>query len=66
MSNVSKKELAFLAKCKYPLSITYKGRLTEEEILTLEKTCNIQCSSLFMDGSAVYTIRYIPKYDKEN
>ena len=66
MLNVSKKELAFLAKCKYPLSITYKGRLTEEEILTLEKTCNIQCSSLFMDGSAVYTIRYIPRCQKEN
>ena len=66
MSNISKKELAFVAKSKYPLSISYKGGLTEEEILTLEKTCNIQCSNLFMDSSAVYTIRYIPRCQKEN
>lgn len=65
MTTISKKELAFVAKSKYPLSISYKGNLTEEEMHDLEKTCKIQCSSIFMDGSAVYTIRYIPKVNQK-
>lgn len=47
-----------MAKEKYPLSISYKGKLTEKELLELEKFCDIHCSSIFMDGSAIYTIKY--------
>lgn len=46
------------AKLKYPLSVQYKGRITESEMLELEKLCDVSCSSVYMDGSGYYTIRY--------
>lgn len=47
-----------LAKNKYPVSIPYKGRLTEEEITELEKECDVHCASVYMDGTGYYFIRY--------
>ena len=46
------------ANNKYPLSISYKGRLTSEEVAELEKYCIIHCPSVYMDGTTVYSIRY--------
>jgi hypothetical protein len=51
-------ELIQKAKNKYPLSISYKGRLTSTQIKELEKHCIIHCPSVYMDGTAVYSIRY--------
>ena len=51
-------EIMNLAKNKYPVSIHYKGRFTEEEISELEKVCDIRCSSVYMEGTATYSIRY--------
>jgi hypothetical protein len=51
-------ELIQKAKNKYPLSISYKGRLTSTQIKELEKYCIIHCPSVYMDGTAVYSIRY--------
>ena len=55
---IAKENLAQLAKDKYPVSIPYKGKLTEEELHELEKTCDVHCPSVYMDGSAIYSIRY--------
>lgn len=51
-------ELIQKAKNKYPLSISYKGRLTSKEVAEIEKNCTIHCPSVYMDGTAVYSIRY--------
>lgn len=51
-------ELIEQAKSKYPLSISYKGRLTSKEVEKLEKHCMLHCPSVYMDGTAVYSIRY--------
>ena len=51
-------ELIEKAKNKYPLSVSYKGRLTSEEVAEIEKNCTVHCPSVYMDGSAVYSIRY--------
>lgn len=46
------------AKVKYPVSIYYKGRLSEEDVSKLEKVCDVHCSSVYMDGTGMYSIRY--------
>ena len=51
-------ELIEKAKNKYPLSVSYKGRLTSEEVAEIEKNCTVHCPSVYMDGTAVYSIRY--------
>ena len=51
-------ELIEQAKNKYPLSVSYQGRLTSEEVAEIEKNCTIHCPSVYMDGTAVYSIRY--------
>lgn len=51
-------ELIEQAKNRFPLSISYKGRLTSGEMKKLEKYCIIHCPSVYMDGTAVYSIRY--------
>ena len=51
-------KLIELAKNRFPLSVSYKGRLTSGEMKKLEKHCIIHCPSVYMDGSAVYSIRY--------
>ncbi len=58
MIEITKENLVQLAKDKYPVSIHYTGRLSEEEVANIEKTCNIHCPSVYMDGSATYSIRY--------
>ena len=45
------------AKDKYPISIGYEGRITEEEMAQLEKECDVQCSSIYMNGTGYYYIR---------
>ena len=51
-------ELIAKAKNRFPLAISYKGRLTSEEMKKLEKHCIIHCPSVYMNGTAVYSIRY--------
>lgn len=51
-------ELIEKAKNRFPLAISYKGRLTSTQIKELEKYCIIHCPSVYMDGTAVYSIRY--------
>ena len=51
-------ELMKKAKNKYPVSIYYTGQLSEEEITVLEKVCDVKCPSIYMSGSATYSIRY--------
>ena len=46
------------AKKKYPLSVQYRGKLFAFDIEELEKECEIHCSSVYMDGSGMYHIRY--------
>jgi hypothetical protein len=59
-------ELIEQAKNKSPFSISYNGRLTSEEMKKLEKYCIIHCPSVYMDGTAVYSIRYKSgAYDEE-
>lgn len=53
-----KENLFHIARGKYPVTIQYKGRLSEQELEYLDKFCEVHCSSVFMDGSAVYDIRY--------
>ena len=53
-----KENLFHMAREKYPISIQYKGRLTEQELEYLEKFCDVCCFSVYMDGSATYCIRY--------
>ena len=51
-------ELIEQAKNRFPFAISYKGRLTSGEMKKLEKHCIIRCPSVYMDGTAVYSIRY--------
>jgi hypothetical protein len=51
-------ELMEQAKNRFPFSISYKGRLTSTQIKELEKYCIIHCPSVYMNGTAVYSIRY--------
>ena len=51
-------ELIEQAKNRFPFAISYKGRLTSTQIKELEKYCIIHCPSVYMDGTAVYSIRY--------
>lgn len=56
--NISTRELVEEAKQNYPVSVHYKGRLTEEELSEIEKECDVKSASVYMDGSAMYSIRY--------
>lgn len=51
-------ELIENAKEKYPLSIQYAGRLSEKDIIALEKSCDVKCPSVSMNGNITYNIRY--------
>ena len=46
------------AKIKYPLSIQYTGMLSESDIAALEKSCDVKCLSVNMNGNITYSIRY--------
>lgn len=46
------------AQEKFPVSVFYTGRLSEKDIFKIEKVCDIHVFSLYMDGSATYSIRY--------
>lgn len=61
---ILKENLLHIAKEKYPIAIQYKGRLSEQELDYLEKFCDVRCPSVYMDGSALYSIRY--KANKES
>lgn len=51
-------EIIEQAKTKYPVSVYYNGRLAEDDINELEKECEVHCSSVYMDGTGAYSIRY--------
>ena len=61
MQSIRAPYLISLAKDKFPLSVSYKGKLTEDELTEIEQYCDLHCSSIFMDGSAVYNIRHKKK-----
>lgn len=51
-------ELKNLAKEKFPIHIHYKGKLSEGEVSEIEETCDIHSPTVYMDGSAIYSIKY--------
>lgn len=51
-------EIIERAKKIHPIGVYYKGRITEEEMTELEKECDVQCSSVYMNGEGEYRIRY--------
>lgn len=48
------------AKNRFPLSVSFSGRLTTTEIALIERYCTVHCPSVYMDGSATYSIRFKP------
>lgn len=46
------------AKRLYPVSLHYKGQFTDKQYDEIAKYCEIHCSSVYMDGSRMYCIRY--------
>ncbi len=64
MSNSLSRNIIEHTKRLYPISLRYKGKLTDNQYYEIEKQCEIHCSSVYMDGSAVYCIRY--KEESEN
>ena len=54
------------AKNKYPISISYIGKLTDNDTQKLEQFCDIKCLSLYMDGSAEYIITWKKEKNKTN
>lgn len=52
------KNLIENAKNRYPMSVYYKGRFTENERKELEKFCDVKCASVYMNGTGTYSIRY--------
>lgn len=57
---VSVDHLILLAKKKYPISVTYKDRFIEDDMNMLDKICDVRCSSVYMNGTGTYSIRYRP------
>ena len=51
-------EIINSARIKYPISVFYKGYISEEEMEELEKYCDVHCGSVYMDGSGCYSIRH--------
>ena len=51
-------ELIESAKNRFPLSVSFSGRLTSTEIVVIEEYCTVHCPSVYMDGSATYCIRF--------
>ena len=51
-------ELIENAKNRFPLSVSFFGTLTNTEIAEIEKYCTLHCPSVYMDGSATYSIRF--------
>ena len=51
-------ELIESAKIRFPLSVSFSGKLTSTEIALIEKSCTVHCPSVYMDGSATYSIRF--------
>ena len=53
-------ELIESAKKKFPLSVSFSGKFSTSEIAVIEKYCTVHCPSVYMDGSATYSIRFKP------
>ncbi len=51
------KFLINLARKKYPLPVSYRGRLTEEELEELRKYCRVNTPAVFMSGECLFVIR---------
>lgn len=58
MTQYTAEQLIQEASSKYPISVFWKGQIPEDIHSYLESKCNIHCSSVYMDGSAMYSIRY--------
>lgn len=54
------------AKRLYPISLNYKGKFTDKQINEIAKYCDIHCSSVYMDGSGMYCIRYKAESEDKN
>ena len=46
------------ARRLYPRSLHYRGKFTDKQFKEIVKCCDIHCSSVYMDGSGMYCIRY--------
>ena len=51
-------ELIESAKNRFPLSVSFSGKLTNKEIALIEQYCTVHCPSVYIDGSATYSIRF--------
>ena len=67
MTTIDINEIISRAKAKYPISVHCVGKFSsEEDILKLEKYCDIHCSYARMDGNNVYNIRYRGENNETN
>lgn len=53
------------AKRLYPKALHYRGQFTDKQYYEIEKQCEIHCSSVYMDGSEMYCIRYKPDVEPQ-
>lgn len=45
---------------KFPVSVSFRGWLSEADLHRLEEECEVRCQSVYMDGTGTYLIRYVP------
>lgn len=58
MSHSLSRNIIEHAKRIYPISLHYRGQLTDKQYYEIEKQCEIHCSSAYIDGSRMYCVRY--------
>lgn len=58
--------LISLARKKYPLPVSYRGRLTEAELEKIREYCKINTPSVFMNGECMYSIRILKNQARED
>jgi hypothetical protein len=46
------------AKENYPVSYSFTGSLTEEQMEEIKKECDMRTMSVYMNGTSWYSIRY--------
>ena len=54
----TEREIIEYARKEYPSFVFWKGRLSDEEMKTIEKKCEVHRVAVFADGSATFSIRY--------
>lgn len=46
------------AQERYPLSVTVREPLSEDDLTLIRQYCRVNCPSAYMNGEASYVIRY--------